>query len=186
MISLARAAALAALALGAVSCGESPEEAVDFTGSWQGYLVDPRFRPEVVLSVTTLQLQQAGDVVTGTVGSEASLLGKAQRSGLSFTLVYGSTWCAQTGAGTGWVEQLGDRDRLHLGYAVTGNCGLPPSVEGQFDRMRCPASAAVCWGSSPTVPAYCADVATDPANCGYCGHRCDVAQRCASGYCAVP
>src|SRR5580704_8714562 len=59
------------------------------------------------------------------------------------------------------------------GYrCIGGECGLPP--------------AAPCAGSQTSCGGTCSDAASDPKNCGSCGHTCAAGLTCASGACQPP
>ncbi len=187
MASIDRAAARAAVALAclaSLSCPKSKEEPADFSGTWEGSLTDTASAGGS--SPTGLFLTQSGDRVTGTLGGVAAIAGKVDGNTLSFTLDF-SGLCGNQAGGSATLERQSDRDRLLLGYQGASACSGTIGATGTFDRMRCPAPTTACSADWITrLAPYCADLAKDPANCGFCYGRCGDLQVCVSGHCQVP
>src|SRR3954463_9816842 len=49
--------------------------------------------------------------------------------------------------------------------------------------FRCKHGKCKCKGDLTKCGKHCADLATDPANCGSCGHVCAAGQTCVGGQC---
>ena len=64
-----------------------------------------------------------------------------------------------------------------------GKCQTPPPPPDGGTTMTCPAPMSPCGGA--VAPPYCADLTTDPRNCGGCNIMCAADQICSSGRCVV-
>src|SRR5688572_27277197 len=53
--------------------------------------------------------------------------------------------------------------------------------EGSYEGVLCPGSA----GAAPSTN-VCAELSTDPGNCGVCGHGCGLGGQCVGGVCRCP
>src|SRR3990172_5070321 len=76
-------------------------------------------------------------------------------------------------AGWGWETEMTRWGYLTCGFMVA--CGGGSSGKNG-DGGQCPDELSACQDE-------CFDLATDPANCGICGHQCRPGQDCIDGAC---
>ena len=171
----ARLGAVAFLILAA--CSSETTETADLWGWWEGLV-----RQDSTNSPTAMSLTQSGADVAGTLGGMA-LIGKVHGRSVSFEVSSGG-FCAVAGKGSGTVTALADRDRFELSWFGADSCGGKYSSSGTLERLRC-APKSLCGTGLPGGQ-FCADIVSDPANCGQCGLACSVYQTCQNKRCALP
>jgi MYXO-CTERM domain-containing protein len=83
-----------------------------------------------------------------------------------------------------WVNN--DDVQLEGPYDLDVNFTPEPGSEGCAGHLVCQAGSCVCPDTQTDCGDYCADLQTDPENCGDCGHTCDPNHSCVAGECVAP